>query len=465
MRKGFLGCALVSVAGASLALAQGPSPYQYIARDGAAVPADVAKQTSPVASDAKTGAVTTVPAGIVGGGCADNNCGNANGGNNGCGRDGRVWASIEYLAWWIKDAHAPPLATIGSPNDFVPGAIGQPGTVVAIGGDDINYDTFSGLRFTSGMWFNDCRTRGMETSYFFLSQESKNFTAVSSGGPGTPVIARPFLDANGLTPSAVIVAFPGIASGAVSVNTSSRMWGTDSNLLCNLICNGGNNCGSGCGGGSGLRVDGLVGFRYLELREGLGVAESSTVLATAPPLIGGTLGNTNILSFDQFDTYNRFYGGQVGLKTEWWRDRWVITSVAKVALGDNHQSFDVFGGTSLTPAGPLATPGAGATVVPGGLLTQTSNIGHFTRDRFSVVGESGINVGYQLTDAINVFVGYTFLYWTNVARPGDQISPVVNATRIPGSVIPPSGPTAPIFQAHDTDFWAQGVNFGVAVRF
>ena len=43
MRKGFLGCALVSVAGASLALAQGPSPYyQSTARDGSALPADVA---------------------------------------------------------------------------------------------------------------------------------------------------------------------------------------------------------------------------------------------------------------------------------------------------------------------------------------------------------------------------------------------------------------------------------------
>src|SRR4029078_8703835 len=107
MRKGFLGCALVSVAGASLAPAQGPSPYQPIARDGAALPADVAKQTSPVTPDGKTGAVTTVPAGLVGGGCAGNNSRNSNGGgNSGCGRDGRVWGSIEYLAWWIKDAHA-----------------------------------------------------------------------------------------------------------------------------------------------------------------------------------------------------------------------------------------------------------------------------------------------------------------------------------------------------------------------
>src|SRR5262245_58268451 len=215
MRKGFLGCALVSVAGASLALAQGPSPYQPIANYGAALPADIAKQSTPVPTDAgKPGAVTTVPGGLVGGGCADNNCGNGNGGNNGCGRDGRFWGSIEYLGWWIKDANVPPLVTIGSPIDFIPGAIGQPGPAVLVGGD-IDYDTFSGVRFTNGMWFNDCRTRGMESSLFFLGQEQKNFTAASSGGPGTPVIARPFIDATTGLPSAAIVAFPGIQSGAV----------------------------------------------------------------------------------------------------------------------------------------------------------------------------------------------------------------------------------------------------------
>jgi hypothetical protein len=461
MRKGFLGCALAMMAGASQALAQGPSPYYQ----STAFPADVAKQAAPVTTDAtgKTAAPTTVLDGVAGGNCGANGCGTSNG-SGACGRDGRFWGSIEYLAWWIKDANATPLATIGSPNDLVPGALGQPGTIVAIGGNSIDYDTFSGARLTTGMWLNDCRTRGMESSIFFLGQQQKTFTVASDGGPGTPVIARPFLDANTVQPNAAIVAFPGIQSGAVVVNTSSRMWGTDSNLLCNLLCSGGNNC-DGCGGGRGYRVDGLVGFRYLELREGLGIASSNTVLPTAPPLIGGTLGSTNLVGFDQFDTYNRFYGGQVGVRSEWWRDRWFITSFAKVALGDNHQSFDVFGGSSLTPAGAFATPGSPATVAPGNLLTQLSNMGHFTRDRFSVVGESGFSLGYQLTDAISLSVGYNFLYWTAVARPGSQINPVVNSTLIPGSIVPPFGPTAPIFQAHDSDFWAQGVNFGVGVRF
>src|SRR5262249_11974756 len=156
----------VSVAGASLALAQGPSPYY---QTSATLPADVARQAAPVTADAgKTGAATTVPPGLLDGN--GNGCGT---GGHVCGRAGRFWGSIDYLAWWIKDAPAPPLVTIGSPNDFVPGAIGQPGTVV-VGGSHIDYDTFSGVRFNSGMWFNDCQTRGMESSVFFLGQEQKN---------------------------------------------------------------------------------------------------------------------------------------------------------------------------------------------------------------------------------------------------------------------------------------------------
>ena len=88
-----------------------------------------------------------------------------------------------------------------------------------------------------------------------------------------------------------------------------------------------------------------------------------------------------------------------------------------------------------------------------------------TRDRFSVVPEVGINVGYQVTDHINVFVGYSYLYWNNVVRPGNEINLALNSTRTPVSLVPPTGPIAPIFSFRDSDFWAQGVNFGVGLRF
>jgi len=70
----------------------------------------------------------------------------------------------------------------------------------------------------------------------------------------------------------------------------------------------------------------------------------------------------------------------------------------------------------------------------------------------------GVNVGYQLTDNVRAFVGYTFLYWNDVLRPGDQIDRVVNTTQSPvnlignGLLVGPARP-APIFR--ESDFWAQ----------
>jgi hypothetical protein len=77
------------------------------------------------------------------------------------------------------------------------------------------------------------------------------------------------------------------------------------------------------------------------------------------------------------------------------------------------------------------------------------------------VPEVGLTVGYQCTDHWRVFGGYNFLYWSSVARAGEQIDPRVNAfsTLIPGS------PRVPAFPFHSEDFWAQGLTLGVEYRY
>ena len=130
-----------------------------------------------------------------------------------------------------------------------------------------------------------------------------------------------------------------------------------------------------------------------------------------------------------------------------------------MALGDTHQTVNINGATRIT------TPGGATTVLPGNLLAQPSNIGHHARDQFSVIPEVGVNVGYQLTRNLSVFAGYTFIYWSNVQRPGDAISPLVNSTRVPTSTVAPTGPLDPQFSFHNSGYWAQGINFGVLLGF
>src|SRR5437879_5413244 len=51
-----------------------------------------------------------------------------------CGPAGRAWVRGEYLLWWLRDSAPPPLVTTGPASAQVPGALGQPGTVVLFGG-------------------------------------------------------------------------------------------------------------------------------------------------------------------------------------------------------------------------------------------------------------------------------------------------------------------------------------------
>jgi hypothetical protein len=468
MRKGFLSAVLVSLTAAGFAPAQAPVPAPPMgaltySAPTASAPAPSSGMIMQEKAPVQHWANQSPP--LLGDGPDQGMASNATSccgtpdwcGQGPCGPAGRFWVSAEYLVWWIRDSHLPPLVTTGPANAAQippPGALGSSTTRVLFGGD-LDHEAFSGGRFTAGLWLNDCQTVGFEASYFFLGSRSNDFTAGSSGAAGSSVLARPFFDVSTGLPNVELVAFPGLASGTVHVHSSSRLQGPEANLLCNLCCSAACcDCCNECQPAPGYRVDLLGGFRWLESREGLGITEDIQVLPTSPVFTGD-----HIRVLDQFDTRNEFYGGQIGLRAEVWRNRFFANIAGKVALGDTHQTVDINGGTTVVQ------PGGPALVKQGGLLALPSNIGSYSRDEFSVVPEVDFNVGYQLTNNLRVFVGYTFLYWSDVVRPGDVIDLNVNSTRLPTSLIPPSGPLRPQFTFRDSDYWAQGVNFGVQVRY
>jgi hypothetical protein len=102
-------------------------------------------------------------------------------------------------------------------------------------------------------------------------------------------------------------------------------------------------------------------------------------------------------------------------------------------------------------------------VSSGGLLVLPSNSGRFSSDRLGFASEVGLTLGYQLTDHVQLTVGYSFLYLTDVLRPGGQIDLAVNPSQLlPGTL---AGVRRPIFTPHSTDVWAQGINFGLVARY
>jgi hypothetical protein len=348
----------------------------------------------------------------------------------------RFWGGAEYLLWWVKDGPTPgPLVTTGNPTDVVPGALGQPGTQPLFGGNGLAYGAFSGIRATLGGWFDDEHIFGVEASGFVLEQRRTGFAA-SSDNLGNPPLYVPFFNVATGQPGSFTIADPLFgAAGKVAISSSSRLWGMEGNGYCNLART------------DSLAFDVLVGYRYLSLREDLNLTAVSTDLGT---------GLQTVLA-DQFATHSQFNGGQLGARLEWQREQLALELSGKLAMGVNHDVADINGATVATP------PGGPPATFANGILTAPSNRGSQNSDRFSLVPQVGVKLGWNVTPWLRATVGYDFVYWTEVARPGQQIDVRVNPTQYFGGTL--TGPALPAPLLNHTDFWAQGLNFGLALTF
>lgn len=381
------------------------------------------------------------------GGCDGNVCDGACGCGCGCGSGGpddplrnHLYISAEYLLWATKGDALPPLISQGSVGDLAAGlragSEGLPGTINLFGGADYNTAVRSGGRLMAGWWFGDEHCLGIEAGGFFLSSKSTDFSAT---GFGNPILARPFFDTTlGGTPNVEFVSLINAAGspvlgGTATASIRSSFWGGEANLRSNLWC------------GPRWDVDGLVGYRHLQLDETLNVGES---------LIGlGAATGFTFASNDSFRVRNSFNGVQLGFDAERRFGSWFLDLKAKVAMGDVNERADLSGATTS------AFNGATTFVGNGGLLTA-DRVGSYQQNRYAVSPEVAGNLGYNFTEHIRAFVGYDFLYLSNVARAGDQVNLNVNPNRFLGG----GGPANSPFIFRTSDYWAQGVNFGLEFR-
>ncbi len=409
----------------------------------------------------------------------------------------RAYAHGEYLLWWFDGMDTPPLVTESSDLTERAAIISNPGVVpadhqatsVIYGGEPILEDARSGFRIKLGVWLDDCNKQAIEGDYLFLGDEDESFTA--GGFNNNRVISRPYFEllptdaiGNLIPPrNAAEAVSNDLIDGDVTVSTRSEFQGAGiafrhnlcrsgcSDICCGDVigCGAGVDCGCGvidCGSGCGVRdrryVDFLAGIRWYQLREELQINEALMVNTAGstniPPDVLAQEG-AQIFVLDRFNTSNEFVGGEIGFDWGIERNRWCVDLLSKLAIGNNRQKVTIFGETS-------AIDSAGAPRGPelGGLLAQVSNIGNYERDRFSVVPELNLNVGYKLTQSLKLRVGYTLLYWTDVVRPGDQISLDVNNTLIPSFGLPATPtipPFRPQFTFHETNVLIQGLNTGL----
>lgn len=349
---------------------------------------------------------------------------------------GRLYGSAEYLLWWTKDSPTPvPLVSDG--------VLGSGGRVL-LGGDDVDLGYRSGARFTLGYWLTGDRTWGLEGSGFFLPTATQRRTVSSSGASGTRNLLIPFFDPTLPGENATNLSLAGEFAGSATETLRSRLWGVELNGVRPLV------------GQGPFRVELLGGFRYLRLSEDYSFHTSSPDIPPGPVTVFTTR--------DEFDAGNSFYGAQLGVRGRYDIGPFTADAGLKLALGVMHQTVDIAGALTTNQ---FTVP----TVVtyPGGYFAQPTNIGSYGRNVFAVVPEAMFNLGYRLTSWASIVAGYTFLYASNVVRPGEQIDRTVNPTQSPsfGGPIPTNltGAARPRFKFEGSDFWAHGLNVGIALRF
>ncbi len=346
----------------------------------------------------------------------------------------RLWCRGEYLIWWTRGSNLPPLVTT-SPVGTLPqdaGILGRADTEILYGDNQVLTDARSGGRFTAGYLLLPCEGLGVEANYLSLGTAASHYQADDTS---LPILARPYYDLGLNAQDALLVSHPDFLSGSIAIDSTTDFQGAEVLLrktLCQGYCN---------------RLDFLVGYRFARLNDGLDIQQFSEW--TRP--YGDILAGTTKSLVDSFDTQNQFNGGELGLSYRGRAGQWSLELLGKIGLGDNLSDLTVGGSTITT-----LPDGRSGTFV-GGLLAQETNIGKYQRNQFAVLPELGVTVGYNLTCQLRATLGYTFIYWNNVLRAGDQIDS--SLSQLPPE--PPTGTHEPAALMKTTDFWAQGLRAGV----
>ena len=365
--------------------------------------------------------------------------------------------------------NVPPLVLGGDGvNDIF---VGSPGTTVLLGqGNTTGRDTMvsdrrAGGRLRFGWWLSNFPGWAIDGEYFSLGNSVDTFRA--QGTAANPVAlgfdeVNPTLlqnlynnDPNATSESSKII-------DRATFRAQSRLDGGAFHFRKSLCCSSG--CRPGlitCGDVPfQSKWEGFVGYRYMQLNESLQGDYAATIPSN--PV-------TALTAMDHFGTLNQFNGADFGVNWQGRRGYWSTDLMMRLALGNNHQRVNIQGSSLLT----TTTNNTTRTIFQSpntGIYAAPSNIGLYQQDVLAVIPELGATLGYQLTQRIKLTAGYTFIYWSRVVRPGDQMDREINSlnngllTAPAAALNPRISPDKPQFEFKETDYWVQGLNLGGEYR-
>lgn len=468
MRNRWTGLALA----AAVMISAGPAYAQYLVSPESAAPAAPIAEPIPFGPSTCEGPPTPpYPPPQAGGGCPSN-----------CLPDNlpnistppplpcepcRLYTKIDYLHWWMKgDNLQNTLVTTSAvpsiANNF--GAINQTQTQVLAGDGYVHQGPMDGVRATLGI--NPKCFVPIEITGFWVHTNSRSILH-SEGRESDPLLARAIfsLDPTVLQESVYLAAFPRLAAGTVNLSTSTWLWGAEANAyICHLW---------GSPDTIGMVVDLTAGARYAALNEDLDISNSITSRTDALRVsyLGTRFGRGFTTAVvDSFHTRNTFYGAQGGIRTALPIRCFTLELKGDVGAGVNYQILSVMGSSTLyspPAAAPFLTPAP--QTAGGGIQAVASNSGRFTRQRFSVLGDFGVALELPVFEWLSLSVGYDLIAWSNVVRPGSQLSRYVDTRQVPTDVnftaAAAAAATTPPPTFNESTFYAQGLTISLSFQY
>lgn len=353
-----------------------------------------------------------------------------------CADDPTFWMKAELLLWFPQARQTPPL---GVRSNEPQAPILNPlisDTAVPFG-DSFGGGLVPGFRGDIGRYFAD-GTFGLGGRVWILGNEDDN---LAFGGNGTgDSLGVPFYNTfNGpplLGEDAIFINFApvdGRTGGDVAIQTSLSIVAAE--LYGRALV----------GKSKNHRFEMLGGYSHFNIADSLAMQVNSI----------GLPGDQTIFR-DRFETRNEFHGGQIGSEISLNRGRWTASSLTKVHLGNMSQRVAVDG--NLT-RGPFGDPPN--VVEAQGLFARGDVIGVREQSVFAFAPEVNLKLGYQFRDHVNFHVGYSFVYWNNVALAGDQMD---RNLFVNGTDLGNFGPVRHV-DIRTSGFFVQGIDLGATITF
>jgi hypothetical protein len=231
---------------------------------------------------------------------------------------------------------------------------------------------------------------------------------------------------------------------------------------------------------------GLLGFRYFQFNESLGVNSIYNVSQVPPNEFNETPDQVQDLqsnfsqyqsitsiSSDNIKVYNNFLGPQIGINSNYNFKRFTFDCNGKLGIGVQHQVVTINSSTTQTFA---VKNGDGTTSTrtdkyAAGLLFSPYDVGRHSRNQFGLIPELNLKLGYRLFDRLKITAGYDFLLMANVLRASNQtqLIPYTTQSNYTGMAVQQQSSSQsiqiPAFTFDNSNLIINGLNVGMQLDF